>query len=128
MAPSTIGMYCSGQSFSLWLTRLRSSLSSRITSGLKYRSIGSPQIFTSWIITGRLGMVPSFSIFARYRDSIFTISAKSFRVSCFAFRASFTSAPKVSNPGQSLTFPYHITHIHSIFHSLPMECCYMRII
>ena len=35
MAPSTIGRYCSGQSFSLWLTRFRSSLSSRMTSGLK---------------------------------------------------------------------------------------------
>ena len=42
-------------------------------------------------------------IFA-YRDSIFTFSAKSFRVRCFAFRAVLTSAPKVSNPGQSSTF------------------------
>ena len=43
MAPSIIGRYSSGQSFSLWLTRCRCSLSSRIISGLKYRSTGSPQ-------------------------------------------------------------------------------------
>ena len=35
MAPSIIGKYCSGQSFSLWLTRCRCSLSSRMISGLK---------------------------------------------------------------------------------------------
>ena len=47
MAPSTIGKYCSGQSFNFCPTRWRSSLSSRMTSGLKYLSIGRPQIFTS---------------------------------------------------------------------------------
>ena len=45
MAPSTIGKYCSGQSFNFCPTRWRSSLSSRMTSGLKYLSIGRPQIF-----------------------------------------------------------------------------------
>jgi hypothetical protein len=35
MAPSTIGKYCSGQSFNFCPTRWRSSLSSRMTSGLK---------------------------------------------------------------------------------------------
>ncbi len=35
MVPSIIGKYCSGQSFSLWLTRCRCSLSSRMISGLK---------------------------------------------------------------------------------------------
>ena len=57
-APSIIGRYSSGQSFSLWLTRCRCSLSSRIISGLKYRSTGSPQILINWIITGRLGIAP----------------------------------------------------------------------
>ena len=33
--PLLLHRYCSGQSFSLWLTRFRSSLSSRMTSGLK---------------------------------------------------------------------------------------------
>ena len=104
MAPSTIGKYCSGQSFNFCPTRWRSSLSSRMTSGLKYLSIGRPQIFTSCMMTGRLGIVPSFSMLARYLVSIFTFSAKSFRARFFAFRASFTSAPKVSKPGQSFTF------------------------
>ena len=58
MAPSIIGRYYSGQSFSLWLTRCRCSLSSRIISGLKYRSTGSPQTLINWIITGRLGIAP----------------------------------------------------------------------
>ncbi len=58
MAPSIIGRYSSGQSFSLWLTRCRCSLSSRMISGLKYRSTGSPQILINWIITGRLGIAP----------------------------------------------------------------------
>ena len=58
MAPSIIGRYSSGQSFSLWLTRCRCSLSSRIISGLKYRSTGSPQTLINWIITGRLGIAP----------------------------------------------------------------------
>ena len=58
MAPSIIGRYCSGQSFSLWLTRCRCALSSRMISGLKYRSTGSPQTLINWIITGRLGIAP----------------------------------------------------------------------
>lgn len=58
MAPSIIGRYSSGQSFSLWLTRCRCSLSSRMISGLKYRSTGSPQTLINWIITGRLGIAP----------------------------------------------------------------------
>ena len=72
IAPSMIGRYSSGQSFSLWLTRCRCSLSSRMISGLKYRSTGSPQALISCMITGRLGMAPSFSMLARYRQSIFT--------------------------------------------------------
>ena len=39
MAPSIIGRYSSGQSFSLWLTRCRCSLSSRMISGLKYQRL-----------------------------------------------------------------------------------------
>ena len=58
MAPSIIGRYSSGQSFSLWLTRCRCALSSRMISGLKYRSTGSPQTLINWIITGRLGIAP----------------------------------------------------------------------
>src|SRR5699024_12689757 len=54
----------------LWLIRCRCALSSRMTSGLKYRSTGSPHSLMSCMITGRLGIVPSFSIFARYRESI----------------------------------------------------------
>ena len=114
MAPSTIGKYCSGQSFNFCPTRWRSSLSSRMTSGLKYLSIGRPQIFTSCMMTGRLGIVPSFSMLARYLVSIFTFSAKSFRARFFAFRASFTSAPKVSKPGQSLTFAIQ-HHPHTFY-------------
>ena len=102
------------QSFNFCPTRWRSSLSSRMTSGLKYRSIGRPQIFTSCIMTGRLGIVPSFSMLARYRLSIFTISAKSFRARFFAFRAAFTSAPKVSKPGQSLMFAI-LHHPHTFY-------------
>lgn len=34
-------------------------------SGLKYRSTGSPQALISCMITGRLGMAPSFSMLAR---------------------------------------------------------------
>lgn len=60
MAPSTIGKYCSGQSFNFCPTRWRSSLSSRMTSGLKYLSIGRPQIFTSCMMTGRWGSCPRF--------------------------------------------------------------------
>ena len=105
IAPSMIGRYSSGQSFSLWLTRCRCSLSSRMISGLKYRSTGRPQFLISCMITGKLGIVPSFSIFARYRQSIFTFSAIALRDKCFAFRAAFTSAPKVSKPGQMLCFP-----------------------
>ena len=56
--PSIIGRYSSGQSFSLWLTRCRCALSSRMISGLKYRSTGSPQTLINWIITGRLGIAP----------------------------------------------------------------------
>ena len=52
----------------------------------------------------QVGIVPSFSMLARYPVSMFTFSAKSFRARFFAFRASFTSAPKLSNPGQFLTF------------------------
>ena len=114
MAPSTIGKYCSGQSFNFCPTRWRSSLSSRMTSGLKYLSIGRPQIFTSCMMTGRLGIVPSFSMLARYLVSIFTFSAKSFRARFFAFRASFTSAPKVSKPGQSSTFAIQ-HHPHTFY-------------
>ena len=33
----------------LWLTRCRCSLSSRMISGLKYRSTGSPQTLIDWI-------------------------------------------------------------------------------
>ena len=94
----------SDKSFSLWLTRCRCSLSSRMISGLKYRSTGRPQFLISCMITGKLGIVPSFSIFARYRQSIFTFSAIALRDKCFAFRAAFTSAPKVSKPGQFSTF------------------------
>ena len=114
MAPSTIGKYCSGQSFNFCPTRWRSSLSSRMTSGLKYLSIGRPQIFTSCMMTGRLGIVPSFSMLARYLVSIFTFSAKSFRARFFAFRASFTSAPKVSKSGQSFTFAIQ-HHPHTFY-------------
>ena len=64
IAPSMIGRYSSGQSFSLWPTRWRCSLSERSTSGLKYRSTGSPQVLISWITTGRLGIVPLFSMLA----------------------------------------------------------------
>ena len=104
IAPSMIGRYFSGHSFSLWPTRWRCSLSERSTSGLKYRSTGSPQVLISWITTGRLGIVPLFSMLARYRHSIPTISASALRARCRAFRAAFTSAPKVSKPGQSSTF------------------------
>ena len=104
IAPSMIGRYSSGQSFSLWPTRWRCSLSERSTSGLKYRSTGSPQVLISWITTGRLGIVPLFSMLARYRHSIPTISASALRARRRAFRAAFTSAPKVSKPGQSSTF------------------------
>ena len=114
MAPSTIGKYCSGQSFNFCPTRWRSSLSSRMISGLNYLSIGRPQIFTSCMMTGRLGIVPSFSMLARYLVSIFTFSAKSFRARFFAFRASFTSAPKVSKPGQSSIFAI-LHHPHTFY-------------
>ena len=77
----------------------------------------------SCITTGRLGIVPSFSILARYRDSMFTFSAKSFRVRCFAFRAALRLRRKFQNRGNLRFLPYCITHLHSIFHSLPMECC-----
>ena len=40
------------------IVRIGSSLSSRIISGLKYRSTGSPQTLINWIITGRLGIAP----------------------------------------------------------------------
>lgn len=103
-APSMTAKYCSGQSFSLWLIRCLCALSSRIISGLKYRSTGSPHTLISCMITGRLGIVASFSIFARYRESMLTISANVLRDRCFALRAAFTSAPKVSKPGQSLMF------------------------
>lgn len=103
IAPSMIGRYSSGHSFSLWPTRWRCSLSERSTSGLKYRSTGSPQVLISWITTGRLGIVPLFSMLARYRHSIPTISASALRARRRAFRAAFTSAPKVSKPGQSST-------------------------
>ena len=53
---------------------------------------------------GRLGSVPSFSIFARYRLSQCIMSASTLRESCFAFRAALTSAPNVSKPGQSSIF------------------------
>ena len=66
------------------------------------------------MMTGRLGIVPSFSMLARYLVSIFTFSAKSFRARFFAFRASFTSAPKVSKPGQSLTFAIQ-HHPHTFY-------------
>ena len=85
MAPSTIGKYCSGQSFNFCPTRWRSSLSSRMTSGLKYLSICRPQIFTSCMMTGRLGIVPSFSMLARYLVSIFTFSCKVLRLPCFFY-------------------------------------------
>ena len=39
-----------------------------------------------------------------YRHSIPTISASALRARCRAFRAAFTSAPKVSKPGQSSIF------------------------
>ena len=103
-APSMAVKYCSGQSFSLWLIRCRCALPSRMTSGLKYRSTGSPHTLISCMITGKLGIVPSFSIFASYRESMLTISANVLRDRCFALRAAFTSAPKVSKPGQSLIF------------------------
>lgn len=74
-APSMTVKYCSGQSFSLWLIRCLCMLSSRMTSGLKYRSTGSPHTLISYMITGKLGIVPSFSVFARYRESMLTISA-----------------------------------------------------
>ena len=74
-APSMTVKYCSGQSFSLWLIRCFCMLSSRMTSGLKYRSTGSPHTLISYMITGKLGIVPSFSVFARYRESMLTISA-----------------------------------------------------
>ena len=51
---------------------------------------------------------------ARYLVSMFTFSAKSFRARFFAFRASFTSAPKVSKPGQSLTFAIQ-HHPHTFY-------------
>ena len=57
-----------------------------------------------FILTGRLGIVPLFSMLARYRHSIPTISASALRARRRAFRAAFTSAPKVSKPGQSSTF------------------------
>ena len=66
------------------------------------------------MMTGRLGIVPSFSMLARYLVSIFTFSAKSFRARFFAFRASFTSAPKVSKPGQSFTFAIQ-HHPHTFY-------------
>ena len=103
-APSMMVKYCSGQSFSLWLIRCLCALSSCMTSGLKYRSTGSPHTLISCMITGKLGIVPSFSIFARYRESMLTISANVLRDRCFALRAAFTSAPKVSKPGQSSMF------------------------
>ena len=103
-APSMTVKYCSGQSFSLWLIRCLCALSSRIISGLKYRSTGSPHTLISCMITGRLGIVASFSIFARYLESMLMISANVLRDRCFALRAAFTSAPKVSKPGQSLMF------------------------
>lgn len=125
-APSMMVKYCSGQSFSLWLIRCRCALSSRIISGLKYCSTGSPHTLISCMITGKLGIVPSFSIFARYRESMLTISANVLRDRCFALRAAFTSAPKVSNRGNLQYSPYNITHLHCIFHTLLVECCYMR--
>ena len=66
------------------------------------------------LMTGKLGIVPSFSILARYLVSIFTFSAKSFRARFFAFRASFTSAPKVSKPVQSFTFAIQ-HHPHTFY-------------
>ena len=66
------------------------------------------------LMTGKLGIVPSFSMLARYLVSIFTFSAKSFRARFFAFRASFTSAPKVSKPGQSFTFAIQ-HHPHTFY-------------
>ena len=57
---------------------------------------------------------PSFSI--RWQDtcySIFTFRLNLFAVRFFAFRA-FTSAPKVSKPGQSLTFTIQ-HHPHTFY-------------
>lgn len=101
IAPSTIVKYSSGHSFSLWLTRCLSSLSFWMTAGLKYRSIGKPQILTSCIRIGTLGIFPTFSISARYLTATCSVSASSLCVILFAFRAALTSAPKVSNPGHS---------------------------
>ena len=106
--------YADRNTFNFCPTRWRSSLSSRMISGLNYLSIGRPQIFTSCMMTGRLGIVPSFSMLARYLVSMFTFSAKSFRARFFAFRASFTSAPKVSKPGQSFTFAIQ-HHPHTFY-------------
>ena len=82
IAPSMIGRYFLGQSFNLWPARWRCSLSESSTSELKYRSTGSQQVLISWIATGRLGIVSLFSILARYRYSISTISASALCARC----------------------------------------------
>lgn len=125
MAPSTIGKYCSGQSFNFCPTRWRSSLSSRMTSGLKYLSIGRPQIFTSCMITGRLGSCPRFQC---WQDTWYQYSP--FRLNLFVQGSSpsvllLHPHRKFQNRGNLRFLPYCITHIHSIFHSLPVECCDM---
>ena len=125
-APSMMAKYCSGQSFSLWLIRCRCALSSRMTSGLKYCSTGSPHTLISCMMTGRAGIVPLFSIFARYRESILTISANVLRDRCFAILAALHLHRKFQNQGNLQCSPYSITHLHCIFHTLPVECCYMR--
>ena len=128
IAPSMIGKYCSGQSFSLWLIRCLNALSSRMISGLKYCSTGSPHTLISCMITGSLGIVPSFSIFARYRESILMIPPMFCATD--ALRSSQPLHPhrKFQNRGNLRCSPYNITHLHCIFHTLSVKCDYMRLI
>ena len=49
------------------------------------------------------------------------------RNKALSLKAKGLLSQKFQNRGNLQFLPYCITHLHSIFHSLLMECCYMRI-
>ena len=67
-----------------------------------------------WVDAEALQKILEFLKKLESEDAMFTFSAKSFRARFFAFRASFTSAPKVSKPGQSFTFAIQ-HHPHTFY-------------
>ena len=66
MAPSIIGKVFFRAKLQLGLTRCRCSLSSRMISGLKYRSTGSPQTLINWIITGSQDTTQEIEIYFNF--------------------------------------------------------------